>query len=545
MNELSSIFLSVSDGDLIVLDKNRIYDVSQENSFIKTGFFCSNTAKQDENPDGTRYCTIFLERKKNIVIDGNGATILVHGKMTPLLFYFCENITVRNLTIDYAVPTMTEFTVLDNTDGVITIKVNDDCLWRVDGNTLYWHGEKGSDGSFYWENACNAPKRYIKAYSPETEITRDFNRNDLTFEKIEIIGKNILKCTLLNKNAPINKGEIFQTRSIIRDQVGSMFERCKNLTFENMRVMFMHGLGMVNQFSENITFRNCDFTPKNNRTIASTADFFQFSGCKGNITVEDCRAAGAQDDYINVHGTHLQIIDCDLKNNSITVQFRHTESWGFQAFTQGDVIEFIRWDTLQPFAKATVLSYERLNKTDIRLFVTEIPDCVVVGKDVVENATYTPNLYVRNCNFGATSGRGILATTRGEVIIENNRFYKLCGPALLIEDDCNFWFESGYTKEITFRNNEVIYCNFGNMGEFGPVIQYTPKIMNEEFDGFVHEKLNVYSNRFLTPVRGKHIFHLEYLSDADIYDNFFDAPFELIERHCGCIKEINNIYIQN
>ena len=50
--------------------------------------------------------------KKNITIDGNGSTVLVHGKMTPILLDRCENITIKNLIIDYACPTMSEFKVL-------------------------------------------------------------------------------------------------------------------------------------------------------------------------------------------------------------------------------------------------------------------------------------------------------------------------------------------------------------------------------------------------------------------------------------------------
>lgn len=540
MNELSNMFLSASDGDTIVLEKNKIYDVRQDDSFVKTEYFCSNTAKQDENPEGLRYTAVFLEGKKDITIDGNGATILVHGKMTPLLFYGCENITVKNLTIDYAVPTMTEFTVLESKNGEITIKINDDCLWRVEDNVLYWHGEKGLDGKPYWENACHAQKRYIKVFSPDSECTRDFNRNDLEFEEIEIIGENILKCTLKNKAAVINKGEIFQTRSIIRDQVGSMFERCKNLTFENLRVMFMHGLGMVNQFCENITFRHCDFTPKKGRTIASTADFFQFSGCKGDIIIEGCKASGAQDDFINVHGTHLRIIETDSNEKSMTVRFMHAESWGFRAFSSGDKIEFIRWNNLKPYAEAEVTAFQRLSDNDIKLFVDRVPENIVIGRDVVENASFTPNLYVRDCLFGPTSGRGILATTRGEVIIENNLFYKLWGPALLIEDDCNFWFESGYTREITFRNNDVISCNFGKTWEGSPVIQYTPKVMDEEYKGFVHGKLIAYNNRFLKPLNNDHVFYLEYLEKAEIYNNTFDSDFEIISKNCGMVSKYNN-----
>lgn len=349
MNELSLIFSNVSDGDTIILERNRVYDVRQDDSFVEAGYYCSNTAKQDENPDGIRFSAVFLKGKKNITIDGNGAEILVHGKMTPMLFDRCENITVRNLIIDYAVPTMTEFTVMENNGGELKIKINPDCLFRVEGNTLYWCSEKGIDGKTYWENACNAPKRYIKVLDRETECTRDFNRNDLSFEKIEIIGENTLKCSLKNKDVVLKKGDIIQTRNIIRDQVGSMFNRCKNLNFENLRVKFMHGLGMVSQFCENVTFRNCDFTPKEGRTIASTADFFQFSGCKGKLLIENCKAYGAQDDYVNVHGTHLRIIDTDRENKSMTVRFCHAESWGFQAFEVGDRIEFIQWDNLKPY----------------------------------------------------------------------------------------------------------------------------------------------------------------------------------------------------
>ena len=537
MNELSTLFQNVNDGDELILEKDRVYDVRPEDSFNLKGFFCSNTAKRDENPDGERFTAIYLKNKKNITIDGNGATIMVHGKMTPMLFYGCENVSVKNLAIDYFVPTMTEFTVLSNEDGVITIRINDDCLYRTEGNRLFWHGEKNENGEFYWEYECNAPKRYFKVFNPVTETARDFRREDLTFTDIEELGNNTLRCTLADSSVTVNKGEIFQTRNIVRDQVGSMFERCKNLTFEKLRVKFMHGLGMVNQFSENITFRSCDFTPKTGRTIASTADFFQFSGCKGKILIEGCKAHGAQDDYVNVHGTHLRIIDIDYAEKSMVVRFMHPESWGFQAFGVGDGIEFIRWDTLQPYASAMVTSYEKINDTDIRVFADFIPDDVIAGRDVIENVSYTPDLTVRDCDFGPTCGRGILCTTRGEVIIENNRFRKLWGPALLIEDDCNFWFESGLTRNINFINNEVDFCNYASNCPGNPVIQFTPKIMDESFDGFVHERLTVTGNRFINPTSEKHVFFLEYLKEAEIRDNYFDSPLEIISRNLGGITE--------
>lgn len=541
MNELSNIFLNIKDNETVILEKDKIYDVFQDDSFSHQGYFCSNTAKRHENPKGEKYSAIYLKNKENITIDGNGATILVHGKMTPLLFDNCKSITVKNLRIDYACPTMTEFTILENNNGECIIKINDDCRYRIEKGHLIWMGEKNKKGNPYWESDYIGPGRYIKLFDPVEKTAIDFSKKNLDFKYIEEIAPNTLRVTLKNKNITFPKGSIIQTRSIVRDQTGSLFNRCKDLTFVDLRVMFMHGLGMVSQFCENVSYINCDLTPKDGRTITSTADFFQFSGCKGKLVVENCKAWGAQDDYINVHGTHLRIIKKNDRKKTITVRFMHPETWGFQAFEKGDRLEFIKWDTLKPYGETKVLSYERLNDTDIRLYLDRPLPKIIKGKDVVENATWTPDLYVRNCDFGPTSGRGVLCTTRGEVLIENNRFYNLWGPALLIEDDCNFWFESGYTNEIIFRNNTVTRCEYASMWEGSPAIRYSPKVMDKKSKEFVHGKLTLQNNVFSLPKEGKHRIYLESLKEADISDNIFDADYEIIKKCVGKINDNNNI----
>lgn len=545
MNELSSLFINVDDGETIVLEKDKFYHVSREDSFVFSGYFCSNTAKQHENPEGKICPAIFLKGRKNITIDGNGASVIIHGKMTPFVFDECENITLKNLTVDYFCPTMTEFTVISNLDGVCELRFNADCRFRVDGRDIYFHGEKDKTGKPFWEHRPNEQGRYVKVYNPETRMSRDFNRNDLTFDEIEKLDECTIRVKLSNKDADFFKGNIFQVRSIVRDCTGALFQRCKNLELENLRIKFMHGLGMVSQFCENVTYKNCDFTPAEGRTIASTADFFQFSGCRGTLLIDSCKANGAHDDYVNVHGTHLRIVEADEENKTLVVRFMHPESWGFQAFEKGDEIEFIKWDTLIPYAQSKVVSFEKLNETDIRLILDRALPVIEVGRDVVENATWTPDLYVRNCRFGTTSGRGVLCTTRGEVVIENNVFDRLWGPALLIEDDCNFWFESGYTKDITFRNNKISFCEYSEMWQGAPVIRCTPKVMDEASEEFVHQKLVIENNVFECAKNEKHLLWLEYIRDVEIKNNVFDAPYEVYENHTGSVLHENNIVTKN
>lgn len=535
MNELSSLIADIKNGNTLTLEKDKVYHISQDDSFTLEGYFCSNTAKKDENPTGKRFTGVFLKDMKDIVIDGNGAKILVHGKMTPFLLYKCQNITIKNLEIDYARPTMSEFTVISVEKDEYVIKVNEECLFEIENNTLYWLGEKDKNGQYYWRDTNSGFKRYIKRYDPKTKLSYDFNRDDLNFEEIKKIDETTLKVKLVNKNINIPVGSVFQSRSIVRDQTGGLIERCKNIKFENLRVKFMHGLGIVSQYSENVSFLNCDLTPADGRTITSTADFFQFSGCKGDIIIDNCKAWGAHDDYVNVHGTHLRIIDADYTENKLIVRFMHPESWGFQAFDKDDTIDFIKWDTLIPYHTLKVIDFKKLNDTDIELKLKgKLPE-IEINKDVIENATYTPNLYVHNCYFGQNSARGILCTTRGEVVIENNTFENLWGPALLIEDDCNFWFESGYTTNIIFRNNTVINCEYHGTWEGSPVIRYSPKVLKENVVTYVHGKLTVENNSFYKPALGKHRFLLQYLKEAVIKNNTFDSELEIEAVNVGKI----------
>ena len=227
MNELSSLVAEIKNGNTLTLEKNKVYHISQDDSFALEGYFCSNTAKKDENPTGRRFTGVFLKDMKDIVIDGNGAKILIHGKMTHILLDRCENITLKNLEIDYARPTMSEFTVISGEKDEYIIKINEECLYDIEDNTLYWHGEKNTNSEYYWRDTNSGAKRYIKRYDPETKLSYDFNRDDLNFEEIQQIDETTLKVKLVNKNINIPVGSVFQSRTIVRDQTGGLIERCK------------------------------------------------------------------------------------------------------------------------------------------------------------------------------------------------------------------------------------------------------------------------------------------------------------------------------
>ena len=55
------------------------------------------------------------------------------------------------------------------------------------------------------------------------------------------------------------------------------------------------------------------------------------------------------------------------------------------------------------------------------------------------------------------SGRGILISTPGKVIVEDN-YFATAGTPILIEGDTSHWFESGGTEDVLIRNNVFDNC---------------------------------------------------------------------------------------
>ncbi len=532
MNELSEIFRNARNGDNITLE-NKIYEVAPEDGFHLKGFFFSNTAKQHENPDGERFCAIYLDEKSDITIDGNGAVVMLRGKMTPFLFCRCRNIVMKNIVFDHYRPTMSEFTVTDSAPGTADIRINDEFLYRTDGNMLFWRGENDKSGEPYWEIPYKGDGVLTNAFDPKTELIDDMLCGEgdedggvPDIEELTEIAKGVLRLRFRDKSRHIPVGTVAQTRSIRRVQTGGAIDRCSDVTLENLRILSMNGFGILAQNSRNLLYNGLDCTPKEGRTIVSDADFFHFSGCSGDVKVVNCKAKGAHDDIINIHGTHLKIIKVDENTHTILVRYSHPESWGFEAYAPGDKIEYVCGNTLLPYGEATVLAAEKVSPTDVLITVDALPDRVPAPNDVIENVTRTASLTVENNVFECIPSRAILCTTRKDVVIRGNTFRNMGAAALCVADDANFWFESGRSGTITFENNTVENCAARYSSFSDDVIRYEPVVLDKTSSAPVHGKLILRNNRFLRDHGRNYTVTLRYLGEAIMEDNTSNVELE-------------------
>jgi hypothetical protein len=120
---------------------------------------------------------------------------------------------------------------------------------------------------------------------------------------------------------------------------------------------------------------------------------------------------------------------------------------GMEWARAGDTISFINHETMQTTAYGAVVNFTALNKQDFIMTFREPVPAKILAKDALENLVWTPDLTIRNSLFSVNRARGILISTPGKVIIEDNTF-ESSGSAILIAGDANQWFESGAVKDV-------------------------------------------------------------------------------------------------
>jgi hypothetical protein len=452
-------------------------------------YFITNTSSETECPSKVKTIAILFDGLENVTVDGNGATFMMHGKITPIALDNCKNVTLTNFTLDFERPGGSELTYTAVGDGEVTMAVHPDTRYDIVDNHLQLIGEG-------WRS------NYVHCikYTPSVDhFTYSNDWSVLAKSDVTDLGNRTLQF-----NTPANfspeVGTTLTLRDIIRDQVGMFIYQSSDITFSDVRVQYMHGLGMVSQYSHNITMHKVACKPREGRLLASSADFMHFSGCSGHISIDSCTFIGAQDDGINVHGTNLRGIS-RIDDRTLELRFMHPQSYGYQAFWQGDTVAFVQAATMQRRSTAVVTAVERLSDRTVKVsFDRAVPADFELNHDCVENLTCTPTVDVLNCYFNRINTRGILVTTPRKVVIANNTFERLGMSAVLIEADAEGWYESGPVRDVTIENNRFVGCGY-NGGPRNATIAINPSNKVLDAKKPVHSGIRIVGNYFDTDGR--------------------------------------------
>jgi len=440
---------------------------------------------EDDTLSKQHAIALLCEDMDGLTIEGNNTLIVLHGKMISFALLHSRRTTLLRLRFDYERPTMSEMTIESASDKSVVAAIHPDSRYYIDGQgQLTWYGEG-------WKSKSH----HTVVFDPAWETMRYGQFTPFQQSKATSVGPLRVRFDGDFSKTSLKPGHVLTIRDPYRDNVGGFIFRSQDTKLYDIAMQYMHGLGIVSQFSENVHLVKVKAAPAagSGRVISSFADCFHFSGCRGDLLIDSCLTAGSQDDPVNVHGTHLKITS--MEGNKVTVRFMHHQTYGFEAFMVGDSVALVNPQTLLATGRSVVKQARLLSRREMELEL-EVPrgNAWKVG-DCIENLTWTPSLIIRNSRFERTNTRGLLVTTRRKVLIENNVFFRTGMHAILIADDAASWFESGPVEDVTIRHNQFIECGY-NSAPDNYVINVAPENHTAEKGRYVHRNIRITDNVF-------------------------------------------------
>ena len=326
--------------------------------------------------------------KTNFTYDAKGASLKVCEPAIALHLKDCRDVTIRNLTIDWARPVLTEAEVVGFSNGETRVKI-DRVRYpvEVEGGWLLVLGPGRRErirAVRFLDGLTGAP----------VPLTADTSFR-ATRARAEADGTIAIAADYSHEGTGLKVGDILVFRPFDRPYPAVFIENSSGVLLEDVVIRDAYGMGVVAQMSENITWRGTgraeDRTSgviaREGSHVTTHADASHFSNCRGQVTVENCWFEGMMDDAINVHSTCVQITNL-LSRSSVRCVFRHPEAIGFQLFRAGDHARLIRSETNEDGPVLCVRAVRRVADDVVELdFDADIPKDFGVG-DTIENADW-------------------------------------------------------------------------------------------------------------------------------------------------------------
>ncbi|MBP1593085.1 MAG: alpha-1,3-galactosidase [Bacteroidetes bacterium] len=452
---------------------------------VEREYFESNTT--DNNP---KTLAVLLDSLHNFTLDGNGSSFVMHGRMQPITLDHCSDINLKGFTIDWDIPLTSQAKVLKVTPDYFEIEINThESPYIIENNSLVFVGEGWK--SKFWS---------IMEFTSDTHLVAPNTGDRIGWRNYhaEEVSPGIVRLSDPSVAAFYPKvGNWLVLRHNERDHAGIFLYHSQRINLSQIDVYHSCGLGVLSQYSQDISFNKVRVVPNasKNRILSGHDDGFHFMGCSGIIRIEECEWAGLMDDPVNIHGTCVRIVDI-LSPTRIKCKFMHEQSQGMEWGRKNEKVGFIENQSMRTLGTGIMTSFEPLNKSE---FIVElqapIPNSLTVGV-ALENLSCTADVEIRNSFFGSCRARGLLVSTPGKVIIENNIF-ESSGSAILIAGDANQWYESGAVKDVLIRNNTFRYPCLSSVYQFcEAVISIFPEIPKPDIRYPFHSNIRIENNKF-------------------------------------------------
>jgi hypothetical protein len=393
--------------------------------------------------------TVFdIDQTENLIIDGQGATFDIHAIARLARVRFSKHITLRNFTVDYAVPIHTAARVdTIAPDGTMELTLWSGCV-QPETVPRFMEEKRGlfSDPT-YPRMALDVPLLvYMKAaWEPLGE-----NRYRLQAQKASDL-RNV-KPGMVYVCAPRYKAqgiEIFNTEDV---------------SLVDVTTYYLPGIGVVTNFADDLKFIRLQILRREDRLLGLQNGGTNMHGARIGPWVEGCRFENTGDDNNHISSLVLTPL-AQPKPNEVVIGMNQPGTRVLSAdmdIRAGDQLAFFQRLQGTLLAEATVLSATVGAKSTRVVLDRDIPELTVGAKgqnfprlevtQVYNLSRACGNFVFRNNSFVRGRRIGILLKS-GPGLVENNEFRELGGGGIEI---WNAPFEGLNAHDVLIQNNKFI-----------------------------------------------------------------------------------------
>lgn len=449
--------------------------------------------------DGLRRTPFPIIGFDGLKIEAENAKFIFHGLIVPFIIEESENIELSGFSIDWELPLASEALVVarDEEQKTFDIKITEKQPYEIRNGELIFLKEgyeHNLDRSIYWDPETDAVAYNTSNYGPANtrsnpSIVRFSDALNYPYDIDPILPVNnyrgrsisvyaeelepgIVRISFSGNEVPPKKGLVLVAKGLNgynRWAPAIRIKETDDITLTDVSIFSAGGMGVIAESSSNITLDGVDVkkSPGTNRMLSTSADATHFVNCRGTVIIRNSEFSNQLDDATNVHGIYLQVKDV-LASDKIGVRVGHYQQLGFDFGKAGDQIAFVNPDnSYDSVFTATLKSIDKRNK---RYFIIEFEENLDLDQElyyVIENLSAYPDLEISGCKIVNNRARGVLLSTPGKILVENNYFSTMMS-AILVPTELGLWHESGSPKDLVIRNNTFGDCCYG--GGKAPVI---------------------------------------------------------------------------
>jgi hypothetical protein len=461
------------------------YDFWPQHAVEKVYFESNTTAV---NP---KRLAVFIEGFAGLTVDGGGSTFVFHDRMQPFTVDRSSGVTIRDLSIDWDIPLSAEAVVEAATEEHLDLRIDERQFpYVLENDRVVFVGEGWKSA---WWDAMEFDGRTLQVVPGTGDagcLGRGFKEH-----RAEALAPGRVRLHRRFGRRPA-VGNVLVLRHGERDHAGVFVVDSKDVTVENVDLFHCAGLGVLAQFTENLTVRGLRAVPSPARRVLSGHDDgVHVSNCRGLVLIEGSRFHGLMDDPVNVHGTSVRIVGRPAPDR-LLCRFMHEQSTGMTWGRPGDRVAFIEHRSMRTAGEGTLVSFQAQDRDTFEVRLDgPVPPGIVEG-DALENLTWSPDVTIRDNAFESNRARGVLVSTPGRVLVERNRF-ESSGSAILIAGDANYWYESGAVRDVTIRGNVFGPACLSSPYQFGEgIISVLPEIPEPDPAFPFHRNIRIEDNEF-------------------------------------------------